>query len=162
MRIAIEALTSEELDFRASFGNFRFRWDARLRDCGLKPVWQVDLPDTVLAIAPHDALQILHIVQEALTNVVKHARASTVTVRLRHDSGTLALDVLDHGVGAAAAKPAASGGRGQSNMARRAQRLAGTVETDFGACGARVSLRMPLASEPLGNTDNGERPRAIP
>ncbi len=162
MRVALEALASDEQDFRTSFGNFRFRWDARLRECGLKPVWQVDLPDAVLAIAPHDALQILHIVQEALTNVVKHARASAVTVRLSHDSGTLALDVLDDGVGGAAAKPAGSGGRGQSNMAKRAQRLAGTVETGFGAQGGRVSLRMPLADEPPGGTDNGERQPALP
>ena len=51
---ALEALASEEQDFGTAFGNFRFRWDARLRDCGLKPVWQMDLPDTMPAIAPHD------------------------------------------------------------------------------------------------------------
>jgi signal transduction histidine kinase len=146
MRVALEALASEEQDFGTAFGNFRFRWDARLRDCGLKPVWQVDLPDAMPAIAPHDALQILHIVQESLTNVVKHARASTVTVRLHHVDGVLSVDVVDDGVGAAApARPAGSGGRGQSNMAKRAQRLGGTLVTEFGAHGGRVSLRMPLA-----------------
>ncbi|MFM2067433.1 MAG: hypothetical protein RLZZ584_2342 [Pseudomonadota bacterium] len=97
MRAAIEALASEELDLRTSFGNFRFRWDTRLRECGPKPLWQVDLPDAVPPLAPHDALQILHIVQEALTKVLKHARAGTVTVRLHHADGTLALDVLDDG-----------------------------------------------------------------
>ena len=151
MRVALEALASEEQDFGTAFGNFRFRWDARLRDCGLKPVWQMDLPDTMPAIAPHDALQILHIVQESLTNVVKHARASTVTVRMQHAAGVLAVDVVDDGVGGAAAKPAGgAGGRGQSNMAKRTQRLGGTLETAFGAHGGRVSLRMPLADTPPG------------
>ena len=42
-------------------------------------------------VAPHDALQLLHIVQEALTNVVKHARASTVTVRIFDRS----IEILD-------------------------------------------------------------------
>jgi hypothetical protein len=148
MRVALEALASEEQDFGTAFGNFRFRWDARLRECGLKPVWQVELPDAMPAIAPHDALQLLHIVQEALTNVVKHARASTVTVRLHHAGGVLSADVVDDGVGGAAAKPTGSGGRGQSNMAKRAQRLGGTLGTEFGAHGGRVSLRMPLADAP--------------
>lgn len=149
MRVALEALASEEQDFGTAFGNFRFRWDARLRDCGLKPVWRVDLPDTMPAIAPHDALQLLHIVQESLTNVVKHARASSVTVRMQLDGGVLAVDVVDDGIGGAAARPAAGGGgRGQSNMAKRTQRLGGTLETEFGAHGGRVSLRMPLADKP--------------
>jgi hypothetical protein len=73
-------------------------------------------------------------------------------------------------VGAAAATAAAestgqaagSGGRGRSNMARRAQRLAGTLETDFGARGGRVSLRMPLAHEPPGHADSGTHPPAVP
>jgi signal transduction histidine kinase len=84
MRIAIEALASDEKDFRTAFGNFRFRWDQRLRDAGVVPHWQVEVPDAVLAVSPHDALQLLRIVQEALTNVLKHARATQVQVSLRH------------------------------------------------------------------------------
>lgn len=167
MRVALEALASDEQDFRTAFGNFRFRWDTRLRDCGLKPVWQVELPDTMPAIAPHDALQVLHIVQESLTNVVKHARARTVTVRLHHAGGMLSVDVVDDGVGGAAAKPAAGGGgggggRGQSNMAKRTQRLGGTLETEFGAHGGRVSLRMRLADKPPDGSPGPEPGLALP
>jgi hypothetical protein len=147
MRIAIEALASEEQDFRTAFGNFRFRWDTRLRECGLKPVWQVDLPDTVLTIPPHDALQILHITQEALTNVLKHAQARTVTVALQLADGALTLEVSDDGPGPAADKPASPGGRGRSNMAVRAKRLGGTLDIVFGPEGGRVSLRVPLGAE---------------
>ena len=59
MRVAIEALASDEQDFRTVFGNFRFRWDQRLRDAGVHTEWHVDVPDTVLAVPPHDALQLL-------------------------------------------------------------------------------------------------------
>jgi signal transduction histidine kinase len=162
MRVALEALASEEQDFVTAFGSFRFRWDARLCDCGLKPVWQMDLPDTMPAIAPHDALQILHIVQESLTNVVKHARASTVTVRMQHAGGVLSVDVMDNGAGGAAARPGAEGGRGQSNMAKRTQRLGGTLETEFGAHGGRVSLRMPHADKPRGGQPAHEPGPALP
>ncbi|MBT9486085.1 MAG: hypothetical protein IV093_00965, partial [Rubrivivax sp.] len=153
---------SEEQDFGTAFGNFRFRWDTRLRDCGLKPVWQLDLPDTMPVIAPHDALQILHIVQESLTNVVKHAGASSVTVRMQLAGDLLSVDVVDDGVGGTAARPAGAGGRGQSNMAKRTQRLGGTLETTFGADGGRVSLRMRLADKPPDGQPAPEPGLALP
>ena len=142
MRIAIEALASEEQDFRTAFGNFHFRWDARLREAGLQPHWQLELPDEALVIAPHDALQILHIAQEALTNVVKHAQARSVTIRLLHEAGTLLLSVTDDGHGAEAlSRP---GSRGQANMHRRAQLLGGQLQVQSGAEGTQVQLTMPL------------------
>ena len=145
MRVSIEALASEDQDFRTAFGNFHFRWDARLREAGLVPEWRLELPDEVLAIAPHDALQILHIGQEALTNVLKHARAQTVTVRLLHHDGTLALDISDDGRGDSGTALTRSGGRGQANMHARAQRLGGSLEIALGSGGTRVSLRVPLS-----------------
>jgi hypothetical protein len=147
MRVAIEALASEEQDFRTVFGNFRFRWDARLREAGLAPRWQIDLPDEVLTIAPHDALQILHIAQEALTNVLKHAQARTVTVRLRQADAALHLEIEDDGRGRPAEVDAAGAGaarlrsgRGQANMRARAQRLGAVLEITTGAPGTRVTL----------------------
>ena len=145
MRVSIEALASEDQDFRTAFGNFHFRWDARLREAGLVPEWRLELPDEVLAIAPHDALQILHIGQEALTNVLKHARAQAVTVRLLHHDGTLALDISDDGRGDSGTALTRSGGRGQANMHARAQRLGGSLEIALGSGGTRVSLRVPLS-----------------
>ncbi len=157
MRVAIEALSSEEQDFHAAFGNFRFRWDARLREGGLAPNWDIQIPDTAPdggpPLAPHDALQLLHIVQEALTNVLKHARATKVTVRVVMQGATLAVDVEDDGAGRLGATPASavpgstgsggSGGRGRANMRNRAQRLGGQIEWQATAQGTRVSLQAP-------------------
>jgi signal transduction histidine kinase len=147
MRIAIEALASEEQDFRTAFGNFRFRWDARLRDAGIEPLWQIELPDEVLHVGPHDTLQLLRIVQEALTNVLKHARARRVQVRLRQHEGRLEFEVEDdgHGTLPAADEPRAAGGRGLANMRTRAEQLGAHFEVDRGAQGLRVRLEMALA-----------------
>jgi signal transduction histidine kinase len=145
MRVAIEALAPEDSDFRTAFGNFRFRWDQRLRDAGLAPTWDVDLPDQVLALPPERALQLLRVAQEALTNVLKHARASQVHVSLRLQGGELALRVADDGRGAAGANP---GGRGLANMRTRAARLGGTLAVDFGAEGAVVALTLPAGAPP--------------
>jgi signal transduction histidine kinase len=140
MRIAIEALAPEDSDFRTAFGNFRFRWDQRLRDAGLVPGWDVDLPDQVLALPPERALQLLRVAQEALTNVLKHAQATQVQVALRLQDGELKLRVADNGRGAAGANP---GGRGLANMRARAARLGGRLEVDFGRQGAVIGLALP-------------------
>ena len=145
MRVAIEALASEEQDFDTAFGNFRFRWDARLREAGLAPRWEIAVPDATpeggSPLAPHDALQLLHIIQEALTNVLKHARATTVSIRLALGGGALALEIEDNGAGLGGA--ARSGGRGQANMRNRAQRLGGQLEWQALPQGTRVSLSAP-------------------
>jgi signal transduction histidine kinase len=148
MRVAIEALTADDEDFRTSFGNFRFRWDARLRDAGLAPRWQVQLPDEPLPLPASDALQVLRIAQEALANVLKHARAHSVEVGLRADTATLTLEVADDGVGLPTAER--PGGRGMGNMRARARRLAAQFECaaarDGGdeRRGALVRLVVPL------------------
>ncbi len=145
MRVSIEALASEDQDFRTAFGNFHFRWDARLSEAGLATDWRVELPDAVLTIAAHDALQILHIAQEALTNVLKHAQAQLVAVHLAHEGDMLTLEIADNGRGATSTEPAAgSRGRGQANMRSRAQRLGGSLDVVFSSGGTRVSLRVPL------------------
>lgn len=146
MRVAIEALAAEEQDFEAAFGNFRCRWDARLRESGLQTRWQIELPESAAAsarplLAPHDALQLLHIIQEALTNVLKHARAQSVTVRLVLRSDGLVVDVDDDGAGLA--DGSSSSGRGRANMRRRAQHLAGQIEWLALPRGTRVALRAP-------------------
>ena len=160
MRIAIEALASDEQDFRTAFGNFRFRWDQRLRDAGVLPDWRVDLPDAVLAVPPHDALQLLRVVQEALTNTLKHAAAKHVRITLQRRAGDLVLEVADDGRGlpvvdtranapeTGAAPRAASAGRGLANMRARMQRLGARLSIGAAspAGGTRVTLELPLAA----------------
>lgn len=74
MRLAIDALMPEDHDLRTALGNFLFRWQAVLEDAGVRPAWTIDAPDGAQGLRPQDVLQLLRIAQEALTNVLKHAR----------------------------------------------------------------------------------------
>ena len=78
---------------------------------------------------------------EALTNVVKHARAREAVVTLRTGSGELVLEIADDGVGGA--DPA---GRGLANIRDRAAAVDGEVviESPPGQ-GTRLQLRIPCA-----------------
>jgi signal transduction histidine kinase len=76
---------------------------------------------------------------EALTNVVKHARASQATVDIRMPDGALEVKISDDGIGGATAC-----GRGMSNMRDRAHALDGelTVDSPPGR-GTTVTVRIP-------------------
>ncbi|MDB5816711.1 MAG: hypothetical protein JWQ11_351 [Rhizobacter sp.] len=102
MRLAIDALAPEDDDFRTALGNFLFRWQAQLEEARITPAWTIDVPENALSLSPQASLALLRVAQEALTNVLKHARAGHVTVRLRHTNGLLELEVIDDGKGSSA------------------------------------------------------------
>jgi signal transduction histidine kinase len=144
MRLALDALAPEDHDLRTALGDFLFRWQGELEAAGVRAAWTIDMPDEAPGVPPHTTLQILRIAQEALTNVVKHARARQVELRLQRANGLLRLEIQDDGLGAGLA-PGAQG-RGIVNMRARAERLGGTLELRQDAHGTCVVLSAPLAS----------------
>ena len=143
MRLALDALASDPHDVGASLADFMFRWDSQLSNSGVHPQWNIDLPSGSPMLSPHVALQLLRIAQEALTNVLKHARASTVSVCLRREGDDLRMTIEDDGQGLHAVS-GHHGGRGMSNMRARTERLGGRLDIASGRRGTRVVLRMPV------------------
>ncbi|MFJ9120865.1 sensor histidine kinase [Streptomyces sp. NPDC102394] len=94
------------------------------------------------------AATLLRIVQEALSNAARHARATRVGVTLSFMGDEVVLDIRDDGTGfdpAAVPARTASGGFGLDGMRARAERIAGslTVESEPGH-GTALSARVPL------------------
>jgi signal transduction histidine kinase len=85
-------------------------------------------------------LAAFRIVQEALTNVRRHAAASRVRVRLSYEPDELAILVADDGVGAQPGEP----GHGLIGMRERAALYGGVVETESGD-GFTVRVILPVA-----------------
>ena len=80
------------------------------------------------------------IVQESLTNVVRHARASTANVVVRYEADAVTLRVEDDGRGGAAA----AAGHGIAGMRERAAALGGTLQAGPAPRGGfRVLARLP-------------------
>ncbi|WP_426243529.1 sensor histidine kinase [Nocardioides sp. LHG3406-4] len=98
----------------------------------------------VRALHPEVEATLLRIVQEALSNVAKHARADRVGVTLSYIDDEVVLDVRDDGAGFDPSRPAGTTSFGVRGMRQRAERLAGTfdLETEPGA-GTAVSARLP-------------------
>jgi signal transduction histidine kinase len=88
------------------------------------------------------------IVQEALTNVRKHARASRATVVVVYRADELCIDVVDDGQGPAAGGRADGGGQGLVGMSERATLYGGRLEAGPDPAGGfRVSIRIPLGPQ---------------
>lgn len=84
------------------------------------------------------------IVQEALTNVTRHAAATTATVRVRPDRDDLLVEVEDDGAGASAPP-----GNGILGMGERVRALGGSLTTGAGPAGGfLVRARLPLRPGP--------------
>ncbi|MDI6100254.1 sensor histidine kinase [Actinoplanes sp. NEAU-A12] len=94
-----------------------------------------------LLLAPDAEVAAYRIVQEALTNAVRHAGATAVGVRLSWHAGQLRVTVEDDGRGASG-EPA---GHGLIGMQERARACGGTVSAGPGAFGRgfRVDARLP-------------------
>ena len=104
------------------------------------PDYQVELPDTL----PEDlSLALFRIVQEALTNTVKHSQAQLVQVRLLTKSHRLHLQVLDNGKGFDPSKNTT--GFGLRGMRERSTALGGTCQIwSAPGAGCRISVILPL------------------
>ena len=80
-----------------------------------------DVPEeTVLPAVRQD---LLRIAQEAISNAVRHARPTVISVNVRWDPPNLVLEVIDNGSGIANAKLANGDGFGLSSMRARAENL---------------------------------------
>jgi signal transduction histidine kinase len=98
-----------------------------------------DVPAAVQSVA-------YRIVQEALTNVARHAGAATATVTVRRVPGAIAVEVVDDGAGAPAAPGVPAPGNGLRGMRERAAALGGRLDAgpaDGG--GWRVRARLPMS-----------------
>jgi signal transduction histidine kinase len=110
---------------------------------------RVETPDDAPVLAPEIEADLLRIAQEAVTNVVKHADASNLAVRLGWDGEYMELRVRDdgHGLGAATSDAAELSGFGMTGMRERVERHGGTLRvSSLPGAGSEVvaAIRNPL------------------
>lgn len=111
-----------------------------------------DLPEIVEENA-------LRIAQEALTNVIKHARATRVSVALDTGEAALTLRIQDNGTGFVPVRLPSPGDNhfGLLGMSERAKRLAGRVSIDSApGRGTLVTVEIPLEAPPSPAPASGD------
>jgi signal transduction histidine kinase len=100
---------------------------------------------TARALPPATGATVFRVVQEALTNVVKHAGPARASVLLRHGPGTLEITVTDDGRGPGpAGAPGTTGGHGLTGIRERAAAHGGRASAGAGPGGRGFEVRVVL------------------
>jgi PAS domain S-box-containing protein len=122
-------------------------WQARRFEARTQIPCLVQVPENLPPLSDAKATGLFRILQEALTNVMRHAQAHTVQIELVHEGRQLRMTVIDDGAGFAvdAARPASFGLVG---MRERVLMLGGcmTLDSEPGE-GTSLSVAIPLTQE---------------
>ncbi|MCA9863755.1 MAG: GAF domain-containing sensor histidine kinase [Thermomicrobiales bacterium] len=109
--------------------------------------------NTAIRLTPNAEVQLLRIIQEALTNVRKHAGATAAEVRLQVEDGWLEASIVDNGAGFTpdSHAPRAAPRFGLSTMHERAESIGGALDiVSTPGEGTQVIARVPLDALPPG------------
>jgi signal transduction histidine kinase len=143
LKLTIDSLEPIGDDLLILLATLRYRLEGRLQVAGIELVWDVSPVPSLPWLNPTLSLHILRIVQEILTNILKHAHARSIRVTATHDERYISIAVEDDGVGFDV-KKAATAGRGLSNLRQRAMLLNATLEFESRPGATRVCLRLPI------------------
>jgi signal transduction histidine kinase len=122
---------------------------------GLKTTLTVSGPARSLSAAVD--LTAYRIVQESLTNTIRHAGTATAAVTLAYTEGEFLVEVIDTGLGCPGDGSGPNGGPGEglglAGMRERASSIGGSLEAGPGPDGGyRVAARLPAASMTASRT----------
>jgi signal transduction histidine kinase len=141
--LVVDSLDGVDGSLETALGTFRTRVEPKCAAAGIEIVWQINDIGTTKALGPATVLQLYRILQEALSNAIRHGKPKHVTFTLRRNpaSGRVVLALHDDGVGFNTAARAT--GRGIANMKKRAVSVGTELDITSGANGTTVSIVLP-------------------
>ncbi len=141
IRSLMQCIDSKEMTWRGMVAHVRNEGSALLEPHGIR--FNLDIQVEDVADQPSSVLwvNVFKIFKEALTNVIKHAKAGSVLVTLTVNEQGLVMAVQDDGIGYNGKE---GYGRGQSIMKKRAHEVGGVVTVSTLKNGTRVNLQVPL------------------
>ena len=154
LKISIDSLEPVDADLLALLAGLRFRLEQRLGEAGIALHWRTsEVPDLPWLDA-QNALHVLRILQEVLTNIIKHSGATAITVSTAEaargtDPGVPGVQVCVHDNGRpfAPLDTLPPGRRGLGNVRARAQALGAQCSWEHRAPetpGTAFTLWLPL------------------
>jgi signal transduction histidine kinase len=142
-RRVVENLRPSLLDNLGLFPALRWQVADSCGRAGLKCIEHY--PQEELLLTPQASITVFRIVQEALTNILKHAQAQTVHISIETRPPWLVLYIRDDGVGLPFERLRALGSHGLAAMRQRAAGLGGQWQMRKPATGGtEIEVRLPL------------------
>jgi len=150
LRMVIDSLDYEAEDLSTLLGMLRMRLSSQLSNANLKLHWQVDDLPRIDNFGPANVLNTMRIIQEAITNAIKHSGAKNLTISTSEFTGDeqiqyARIEVADDGIGIAA--DSNREGRGLLNMLKRAD-VIGAKLSLLNEKGTTIRLDLPIDKQP--------------
>lgn len=157
LRLVIDSLDVEASDLATALGMLRMRLESKLKAAGVTLKWVIDDLPELAGFGPGRALQVMRIVQEALTNAMRHANAQSIRLEARADTRDgikgASIAIVDDGTGF---DPTSNrGGRGLANQRYRADAIDAVLDLTSSPAGTRVSLWLPQQPITEGSPELG-------
>lgn len=151
LRLVIDSLDFDSQEITTALGMFRSRNSRKIKQAGFDLRWAVEDIDTPAGFGAEKTLQLLRIVQEAITNSIKHSGGNSITVSTGTDasSGRSFVQIADNGHGIA---DTYQPGKGLASMRKRAERIGAhlTISPNLTSAGTAVRISLGInAPEPL-------------
>lgn len=145
LNLTIHSLRPGGNDLPAALGLMRGRIERQISRHGVALDWAISDAGEGALLAPDGVGHLLRIVEESVTNALRHANASRIRIATgAGEAGAVWLEISDDGRGGAAPR---EGGRGLENLRERAHLLGATLALEGGAPGTRVRITIPLREQ---------------
>jgi signal transduction histidine kinase len=105
-------------------------------------------PEALEVLTKEEEREILHIVREALSNCMRHARAAQAKIAIRKDRVKIRVTIRDDGTGFTTAAGSVKRGYGLANMEARARKIGGTLQVQSEP-GQGTDIILEFALEPM-------------
>lgn len=134
LRFVVDSIDSSgEQEVYLLLGTFRERFEPIIQAQGIQFVWDVDETFNAETLGPSASLNLLRILQEAVTNAIKHGEPDTIYIRTSENT----IEVEDNGIGF---DPTKKPGLGIRSMKERANNIGMTATVTRTDRGTRVIL----------------------
>jgi signal transduction histidine kinase len=148
LRLVIHSLEPTGSEVGTLLALLRERFAPRIDHSGLRVQWRVETSGNEVELSPERALHLVRIVEEAITNVIKHAQADALEIatepETRDGRPGVIIRISDDGIGIGTVKAsAAPPGRGLANMTQRATALGSSLSVSDDDHGTTVELWLP-------------------
>lgn len=144
LRLIIHSLSMQNNVLASLLADFKYRTSRRLEQLDIELDWLVAPEADELSIKPQTGLHLLRILQEAFTNILKHASAGEIRFRARQQDDDFYIEIEDNGRFQPDTE-AMNRGHGIRNMKSRAEKLGGSLNIENkGSGGCRLILTFPV------------------
>jgi signal transduction histidine kinase len=147
LRLIVDSLDSAGESLDQALVSLKDRIAASLKAANIELIWLNQIDGNTDKYGPQAILHVFRILQEAVSNVLRHSQADLIEITVRrpdHAPNGVEILVRDTGQGIDAN---ALGGKGLKNMSSRAARIGGSIAVDSSSSGTCLTLTIPSALE---------------